>query len=71
MKFIPYALVVGSLMYAHTCPRPNISFAIGMFGKYQSNPTIDHWKVAKKVLRTRVVVKAWVGEISSTFQDVI
>jgi len=38
-------------MYAQTCTRPNISFAIGMLGRYQSNPGLDHWKVAKKVLR--------------------
>ena len=25
--------------------------AVGMLGRYQSNPGLDHWKVAKKVLR--------------------
>jgi len=38
-------------MYAQTCTRPDISFAIGMLGRYQSNPGMDHWKAAKKVLR--------------------
>ena len=38
-------------MYAQTCKRPDISFAVGMLGRYQSNPGLDHWKVAKKVLR--------------------
>jgi hypothetical protein len=38
-------------MYAHTCTRPNIIFAVGMLGRYQSNPGMDHWKVAKKVMR--------------------
>ena len=51
MKAIPYASVVGSLMYAQICTRPDISFAVGMLGKYQSNPGLDHWKAAKKVLR--------------------
>ncbi|XP_078172770.1 secreted RxLR effector protein 161-like [Carex rostrata] len=51
MESIPYASVVGSLMYLQTCTRPDISFATGMLGRYQSNPGIDHWKVAKKVLR--------------------
>jgi len=32
MESIPYASVVGSLMYAQTCTRPDISFAIGMLG---------------------------------------
>ena len=51
MESIPYASVVGSLMYLQTCTRPDISFAVGMLGRYQSNPGIDHWKAAKKVLR--------------------
>ena len=37
-------------MYLQTCTRPDISFAVGMLGRYQSNPGIDHWKAAKKVL---------------------
>ncbi|KAL4383566.1 hypothetical protein GQ457_15G010160 [Hibiscus cannabinus] len=51
MKNIPYASVVGSLMYAQVCTRPDIAFVVGMLGRYQSNPGIDHWRAAKKVLR--------------------
>ena len=51
MEAIPYASVVGSLMYAQICTRPDISFAVGMLGRYQSNLGLDHWKAAKKVLR--------------------
>ncbi|XP_074283854.1 secreted RxLR effector protein 161-like [Silene latifolia] len=51
MEKIPYASVVGSLNYVQTCTRPDISFAVGMLGRYQSNPGMDHWKAAKKVLR--------------------
>ncbi|XP_074265764.1 secreted RxLR effector protein 161-like [Silene latifolia] len=51
MERIPYASVVGSLNYVQTCTRPDISFAVGMLGRYQSNPGMDHWKAAKKVLR--------------------
>ncbi|KAL4340139.1 hypothetical protein GQ457_08G024220 [Hibiscus cannabinus] len=51
MKNIPYAYVVGSLMYAQVCTKPDIAFAVGMLGRYQSNPGIDHWRAAKKVLR--------------------
>ncbi|EOX94267.1 Gag-protease-integrase-RT-RNaseH polyprotein, partial [Theobroma cacao] len=42
MKNIPYALAVGSLMYAQLCTRPDITFGIGMLGRYQSNPGLDH-----------------------------
>ena len=38
-------------MYLSTCTRPDISFAVGMLGRYQSNPGMDHWKAAKKILR--------------------
>ena len=34
MESIPYALVVGSLMYVQTCTRPDINFAIGMLGRF-------------------------------------
>ena len=51
MERIPYASVVGSLNYVQTCTRPDINFAVGMLGRYQSNPGMDHWKAAKKVLR--------------------
>jgi len=42
MKNIPYASIVGSLMYAQTCTRLDISFAFGMLGRYQSNPGLEH-----------------------------
>ena len=51
MKNIPYASAVGSLMYAQVCTRPDIAFAVGMLGRYQNNPGIDHWRAAKKVMR--------------------
>ena len=44
MEGIPYASIVGSLMYAQTCTKPDISFAVEMLGKYQSNPGLNHWK---------------------------
>ena len=50
MKNIPYASIVGSLMYAQVYTRPDIAFAVGMLGRYQNNPGIDHWKAAKKVM---------------------
>ena len=51
MEAIPYASIVGSIMYAWIYTRPDISFATGMSGRYQSNPGMEHWKAAKKVLR--------------------
>ena len=51
MKNIPYDSTVGSLMYAQVCTRPDIAFVVGMLGRYQINPSIDHWRAAKKVMR--------------------
>ena len=42
MQKIPYASVVGSLMYAQVCRRSDIAYIIGMLGRYLSNPGMDH-----------------------------
>ena len=42
MKNIPYASAVESLLYAQVCTKPDIVFAVGVLGRYQSNPSIDH-----------------------------
>ena len=49
MKNIPQTSMVESLIYAQVCTRLDIGFTLGMSGKYQSNPSMDHWRVAKKV----------------------
>ena len=51
MENIPYASVVGSLMYAQVCTRPDIAFIVGVLGRYLSNLGQAHWVVAKKVMR--------------------
>ncbi|KAL0336693.1 UNVERIFIED_CONTAM: Retrovirus-related Pol polyprotein from transposon TNT 1-94, partial [Sesamum radiatum] len=43
MTKIPYASAVGSLMYAMMCTRLDLSFAVGMVSRYQSNPGPNHW----------------------------
>eukprot|EP00268_Persea_americana_P061888 TRINITY_DN7879_c0_g3_i1.p1 TRINITY_DN7879_c0_g3~~TRINITY_DN7879_c0_g3_i1.p1 ORF type:complete len:114 (+),score=10.61 TRINITY_DN7879_c0_g3_i1:835-1176(+) len=42
MEKYPYAPLVGSLMYAQVCTRPDISHAVGMLDRFQSNPGIAH-----------------------------
>ncbi|RDX85463.1 hypothetical protein CR513_33349, partial [Mucuna pruriens] len=37
MQKNPYASVVGSLMYAQVCTRPNIAFMVGVLGRYLSD----------------------------------
>ncbi|KAG8496846.1 hypothetical protein CXB51_008129 [Gossypium anomalum] len=57
MQKIPYASAVGSLMYAQVCTRPDIAYIVGMLGRYLSNPCIDHWVAAKRVMRYLQITK--------------
>ncbi|CAJ2653575.1 unnamed protein product [Trifolium pratense] len=51
MHKVPYALTVGSLMYAQVCTRPDLAFIVGVLGRYLSNPGMQHWIVVKLVMR--------------------
>ncbi|MCO5558109.1 hypothetical protein L7F22_011686 [Adiantum nelumboides] len=51
MAKIPYALAVGSLMYAMVATRPDIAFGVGVVSRYMSNPGKKHWEAVKCILR--------------------
>ena len=51
MKAVHYSSIVGSLVYAQVCTRPDIAFVVSMLGKYLTDPGQSHWKAAKKVVR--------------------
>ncbi|KAM2004372.1 hypothetical protein ACFX15_027830 [Malus domestica] len=51
MAQIPYANVVGSLMYAMVCIRPDISQAVSIVSRYMHNPGKGHWQAVKWILR--------------------
>ncbi|KAL6329802.1 hypothetical protein AAG906_037510 [Vitis piasezkii] len=36
---------------SYVCTRPDIAFSVGMLGRCQSNPGLDHWRATKKVMR--------------------
>ena len=44
---IPYASVVGSLMYAMLCTRPDIRYALQVVSRFMSNLGREHWVVVK------------------------
>ncbi|KAE8663055.1 Histone-lysine N-methyltransferase SUVR4 [Hibiscus syriacus] len=46
-----YASVVGSLMFAMICARPNIAQAVGVVSRYMTNPGKEHWNTVKRILR--------------------
>ncbi|KAA0055518.1 gag/pol protein [Cucumis melo var. makuwa] len=51
MRRIPYASVVGSLMHAMLCTRPDICYAVGIVSRYQSNLELYHWTTVKIILK--------------------
>nr|GFD05526.1 retrovirus-related Pol polyprotein from transposon TNT 1-94 [Tanacetum cinerariifolium] len=51
MEKVPYANVVGSLMYDMICTRPDISHVVGMVSRYMHNPGKEHWQAVKWILR--------------------
>ena len=48
MRCFPYALAVGSLMYAMLCTRPDIYYTVGMVSHFQSNPGPYCWNYVLK-----------------------
>ena len=38
-------------MYAIMCTRPDVSMAISMAGRFQSNPGVNHWTTVKNILK--------------------
>jgi hypothetical protein len=48
---LEYSRVIGSLMYAMTCTRPDIAYAVGKLSRYTHNPSDIHWNAVNRVLR--------------------
>ena len=51
MQNVPYASVVGSIMYAMMCTRPDVSYALSVTIKFQANPGESHWKAIINILK--------------------
>eukprot|EP00253_Pinus_taeda_P036539 PITA_36539 len=51
MSHVPYASVVGSLMYVMVCTRPNIGHVVGVLSRVMSKPRKEHWTIVKRVFR--------------------
>lgn len=48
---LEYSRVIGSLMYAMTCTRPDIAYAVCKLSKYTSKPSHMHWQAVNGVLK--------------------
>ncbi|GJV45102.1 retrovirus-related pol polyprotein from transposon TNT 1-94 [Tanacetum coccineum] len=51
MSNVPYANVVGSLMYLMVYTRPGIAYEVSIVSKYLANPGKNHWEVVKWILK--------------------
>ena len=51
MSKVPYSSVVGSLMYAMVCTRPDIAHAVGVVSRFLKNSGKEHWEAVKWILR--------------------
>ncbi|GJU67217.1 retrotransposon protein, putative, ty1-copia subclass [Tanacetum coccineum] len=50
MQNVPYASVVGSIMYAVRCTRPDVAFTQNITSRFQQNPGELHWTAVKNIL---------------------
>ena len=51
MSMIPYASAIGSIMYGMLCTRPDISYALSVMSRFQSDPGMGHWVAVKNILK--------------------
>ena len=47
MEMIPYASMVGNVMYTIVCSRPDLAYAVSMISRYMSCPGKPHWQALK------------------------
>ncbi|KAL9411120.1 hypothetical protein AB3S75_044831 [Citrus x aurantiifolia] len=51
MANVPYADAVGCLMYAMVLTRPDIAHVVSVVSRYMAQPSKEHWKAVKWILR--------------------
>ena len=51
MDKIPYASAIDSIMYAMLCTRLDVSYALSMTSRFQSDPGECHWIAVKNILK--------------------
>ena len=66
MSKIPYASVIGSVMYAMLCTRLDVAHALSMTSRFQQDPGEKHWTAVKRILkysrRTKGLLLVYGGE---------
>ena len=51
MSKVPYSSIVGSLIYAMVCTRPDIAHAMGVMRRYMKNTGKEHQKTVPWILQ--------------------
>ncbi|GJS51732.1 retrotransposon protein, putative, ty1-copia subclass [Tanacetum coccineum] len=51
MKGVPYASVIGSIMYAVRYTRPYVAFSQNLTSRYQQHPGESHWTIVMNILK--------------------
>jgi hypothetical protein len=46
----PYRVLLGSVMWAQLVTRPDLSFAVSILSRFQTNPGIEHWRALLHVM---------------------
>ncbi|GJX81812.1 retrotransposon protein, putative, ty1-copia subclass [Tanacetum coccineum] len=67
MSKVPYANVVGSLMYLMVCTRPDIAYTVSIVSRYLVNPRKNHWEAVKWILKY-LKGTAYVGLVYGRYQ---
>ncbi|GJZ78687.1 retrotransposon protein, putative, ty1-copia subclass [Tanacetum coccineum] len=66
MQRVPYALAIGSIMYAMRYTRPDVVFAQNLCSRFQQNPSEIHWIAVKTILKylrnTKELVLVFMGK---------
>ena len=58
MSIVPFASAIGSVIYAMIFTRPDVSYALSIFCKYQSDPGMIPWVAVKNILKYGVGIFA-------------
>lgn len=51
MSNVPYAYAIGFIMYTMICTLQNVSYALSMCSRFQSNPSDTHSSATKNILK--------------------
>lgn len=48
---VPYRQLLGSLNYASTTSRPDITYSVNLLARFSQKPRLAHWHILKNILR--------------------